>query len=118
MIFTVNSQIYLFAQSVLFGLLLSFLYTVFSLIRINLHFGRIAVFFTDLMYFFICTAASILFFFIINDGKIRLFIILSVILSWILFYNTIGRLIMTINKKMYDFCRKKLSQALEKRIKM
>lgn len=97
--FTVGNQLLMFFLSVAFSALVGFEYDLFRFSRLIFHPGVWAVFAEDLIFFILCSVEFFLFCFIFNNGEIRLFIVLTCVLGWIVYYLTAGKFIYGIMKK-------------------
>lgn len=91
---TVQTQI--FFLSVLFGIILGMFYDVFVVMRIVTKCDKSQVFFQDIIYFAISGLTNFTFILAVNNGEVRFFIILAEILGWILYYITVGKMIVKI----------------------
>jgi len=90
---SVSGQMLVFLAACLAGAILGALYDVFRIIRIAIPCGRIAVFIQDIIYLIICTLLTYLFLIMENSGEIRVFIIEGEIIGAIIYYFTIGAVV-------------------------
>jgi len=90
---SVSGQMLVFLAACLAGAILGSLYDVFRIIRIAIPCGRIAVFIQDIIYLIICTLLTYLFLIMENSGEIRVFIIEGEIIGAIIYYFTIGAVV-------------------------
>ncbi|MBE6896712.1 MAG: hypothetical protein E7477_06380 [Ruminococcaceae bacterium] len=110
--FTILSQQLLFFYSIVFGFFLCFVYCIFRIFRNIFSSFDAASFIFDLLYFLFTAVAFVIFIFTVNNGEIRIFILASVLIGWILFFFSFGRLISFLVKKSSEIlgkiCRKGL----------
>ncbi|MBQ4628330.1 MAG: spore cortex biosynthesis protein YabQ [Clostridia bacterium] len=111
--FTLLSQQTLFLLSLLFGGTLSAVYCVFRIVRNIFLAYPISAFIFDLLYFLITAISTVVFIFVANNGEIRIYVIASVCLGWILFFLTFGRFISFIVRKCTEKFRKKCRKDLK-----
>ncbi len=111
--FTVLSQQLLFAYSLAFGAFLSLVYCVLRIFRNLLSSFPIAVFAFDLFYFVFTAVAAVIFIFVVNNGEIRIYIIASAVLGWLLFFLSVGRLMSYVVKKSSEKFGKKCRKDLK-----
>lgn len=93
----VYDQLWLFLYSCILGLCLAALYDVFRIARIAIKTNAIILFLEDVLYFTICAIATSAFLIIQNQGKIRWFPIFGEFVGFIIYYFTIGKLVMKIS---------------------
>lgn len=97
-----------FLQSILLGLLLSFIYDFFCSIRklfpaqVQLHF------ILDILYFVLF--GTILFNFLLQKsaGRLRYFIVLGVIIGWVVYHNTVSTLTIQLLNGLFTLFRRVL----------
>lgn len=87
---TISGQTGLLLSAALLGFVLGGLYDVFRLIRTATRCGWIALFFLDILYWLICSFSVFIFLLLLNQGKVRLLVILIGAFGAALYYNTIG----------------------------
>ncbi|WP_052446666.1 spore cortex biosynthesis protein YabQ [Candidatus Soleaferrea massiliensis] len=102
----VSAQTLLFLQSCLLGAVLGVIYDVFRILRISFKNGSILIFLEDALFFIICAVLTFCFMLMSNDGQIRFFILLGEVIGFILYYFTIGALVMKISKLIINFIRR------------
>lgn len=85
-------QIQVLLFSLLFGLGLGLFYDCFRVLRLFVRCGSVSVFFQDMIYFLISAVASFVFIFEVNDGTVRLFILLAFFVGGVIWRCTLGRL--------------------------
>lgn len=111
--FSIFSQQILFFRSIAFGAFLCLVYCIFRILRTVLIQYPASAFILDFIYFIFTAVSSVIFIFAVNNGEIRIFILLSIIIGWILFFFTIGRLISLSVKKSSEKLRKKCRKGLK-----
>lgn len=94
---TQQTQVLLF--SLLFGLGLGAWFDVFRVFRCFVRCSAVTVLFQDLICFFVAAVASFLFIFEVNDGTVRLFILVAFSMGALVFRCTAGQLLLW-------FCRR------------
>lgn len=94
------TQIYTFIlYSVCIGFALGTVYDVFRILRtaFNMAGNRIATdiiyFICDILFFIIAAIVSAIFIFYVNNGRIRGIALLGSLAGFVLYYNTVGRLV-------------------------
>lgn len=101
-----RAQLLLALYSVPTGLFLGAVYDVFRLAR--LPFGKIGVFFTDILQTFLCFLAVQILLFNFWNGKIRVYPFLICFLSFVLYRATIGRLTTAAYLKLSSYIKPRL----------
>lgn len=87
---TVSGQLSLLICAVLIGFALGAVYDIFRMLRVITRCGRAAVFFFDIVYWLICAAVTFAFLLLQNDGKLRTLAIVSEVAGAVLYYYTVG----------------------------
>lgn len=103
---SIQQQILLFAYAAVLGVFLSAVFDIFRILRLTLNFNIILILIQDLIYFFLSASVAFMFFFLYNDGEIRLYILIAIIMGWIMYYLTAGRLVFFIAKITTDWLKK------------
>lgn len=99
--------------SLLFGAGLGAFYDVFRIFRFFVRCSAVTVFFQDLICSLIAAVASFLFIFEVNDGTVRLFILVAFFLGGVGFRLTLGQLLLwmaTLTKKFFSGLRSRSSE--------
>lgn len=104
---TAQTQIFLYALG--FGFLLGILYGVFRLVRMILPDSKGFVFFTDLLYFVVCTFLVFCFILVTDSGKIRGYAAFGIILGWTVCYFSFGAIAMRAGKSLSAFFQRLFS---------
>ena len=95
-------QLINFAKSVLFGFAFFVIFDMFRIIRSFFKCGAVFIFFQDVIYFISAALSLLIFFFAINSGEVRIYILFGVSLGWLFGFFTYGKLSSYVVKK----CRK------------
>ncbi|MGN0568291.1 MAG: spore cortex biosynthesis protein YabQ [Acutalibacteraceae bacterium] len=90
----VSEQLSVFLYSFGLGFLLGVLYDFFRMLRMIFPFGRTLTFIQDFLYVIICAFATFCFALVLNDGRIMFYIFLGEALGWIIYYFSVGVLVM------------------------
>ena len=90
---TSYEQTYIFLWSFLIGIILSAVYIVLVLWRVISPQGRLLLFVTDLMFVVFASIVNFLFALIETDGRIRGYVLFAEVVSFAVFYLTVGRLL-------------------------
>ncbi len=101
-----RAQLLLALYSVPIGLFLGAIYDILRLAR--LPFGKIGVFFTDILQTFLCFLAVQILLFNFWNGKIRVYPFLICFLSFVLYRATIGRLTTAAYLKLSSYIKPRL----------
>lgn len=105
--FTIESQLILFLAAILFSVIVGIEYDIFRISRLIFHLGLWAVFAEDLIFSLLCAVEFFFFCFLFNNGEIRLFVILTCIAAFAMYYMTIGKFIYKITKNTVVKIRKR-----------
>lgn len=97
---SVAQQTWMFLASVALGAVLGICYDVFRILRIALKHPTIAVLIEDILFFAVCAVATFCFLLAAGDGQLRAFILIGELIGAILYYCTIGVLVIGISKRM------------------
>lgn len=90
----VSEQLSVFLYSFGLGFLLGVLYDFFRMLRMIFPFGRTLTFIQDFLYVIICAFATFCFALVLNDGRIMFYIFFGEALGWIIYYFSVGVLVM------------------------
>lgn len=102
-----QTQLFLYAFG--FGFVLGVLYDVFRIIRLILSGGKSAVFVADILYLAVCTLLTFYFALVLNSGVLRGYILAGEILGWLVYYFSLGVIVVRISNRVISTCRKALS---------
>lgn len=89
---TLAEQTSCFLYSCLFGACMSLVYDFFRAVRVIFHFGKVATFFEDVIYFFALGVVTFGFVIVVNDGELRGYIFLGAFLGWIIYHLSVGNI--------------------------
>ena len=112
----VSEQLSVFLYSFGLGFLLGVLYDLFRMLRIIFPFGRVLTFIQDFLYVIICAFVTFCFALVLNDGRIMFYIFFGEALGWIIYYFSVGVLVMRAVNSAVSGIRR-LSRAIAAAIK-
>ena len=95
---TLTGQSTVFLLSCCFGVILGALYDLFRIFRLAIPCNKFIIFIQDIIFWVICTALTFAFMLITSSGQIRGFIIFGELLGAVIYYCTIGILVMKSSK--------------------
>lgn len=98
MIAFTTPQTVLFLESILLGMVLSVIFDVFRIIRIGIPLPSPVIVAEDILYFLICAVVTYFFMLKTTYGQVRGFIIIGEIIGFIIYYFTVGRLVISVSK--------------------
>jgi len=90
---SVTEQFVIFLFSILMGVILGIIYSVFKVFRMIFKMSIVQVFFLDIFYFIFSSILTFLFIIAVSTGEIRLFIIAGEIAGFFIYYITLGNLL-------------------------
>ena len=93
---SVSGQALAFLFALLFGAVLGVFYDLFRISRIALRQNAVAIFIEDLFFWIVASVATFLFLLFENSGEVRVYLLLGVVLGAILYYFTLGILVMKL----------------------
>lgn len=99
----VAHQTVLFLQACLLGFLLGLFYEIFRILRLMIKTGAVAVFVQDILYWSVSALISFLFILAVNSGQLRIFLLLGIVIGMIVYFFTLGALIMKASKAIIAF---------------
>ena len=102
----ISQQCRYFLYSIIFGIVLAVIYDIFRIIRIAFKHSAIVVFFEDILYCLIWTLSLIMLIFCANYGVIRWFSLFGSIAGFYIYYNTIGRIVISLANVIISFIKK------------
>lgn len=106
-------QTEIFLYSLGFGFLLGILYCVFKAVRMLFPDLKGFVFFTDLLYFAVCTFLLFCFILVTDSGRIRVYVAFGIILGWAVCYFSFGAIVMRVGKSVSLFSERVFSVLLK-----
>jgi spore cortex biosynthesis protein YabQ len=102
------AQTVAFLYACALGAALGLLYDVFRITRIAFPTGKVGVFLEDLLFFFLCAAATFFYLMGAVQGQVRFFLLLGELLGAVLYYFTLGQLVMKISRALIDGIKRML----------
>ncbi len=103
---TLQAQIFLGAC--LLGGCLGVIYDFFRISRLAFRLPRAVVMLEDILFFIICGVITFLYLAETNDGQVRYFIMLGLLLGATLYYFTLGAVVMRVSSVIIGFVAKTL----------
>ena len=100
---SVSSQTIAFLLSCLLGAGLAAVYDVFRILRIALPQPAPVIAAQDFAYLLICAGATFFYLMTTVSGQIRLFVLVGEVIGWVLYYFTIGDVVMKAAHTVIDF---------------
>lgn len=97
-----TDQLFVFLTSMLIGAALGLLYDVFRISRVAFFTPSVVIFAEDVLFFAICGVVTFLFGLTVIDGALRVFLIIGELLGAVLYYCTLGKLVMGVSKKIIE----------------
>ena len=99
-------QTQVFIYACLLGAGIGFVYDIFRVMRIAFNSNSVVIFLQDILFCLVVTAASAWYLLYENMGKIRMFIILGEVLGWIIYYFTIGDIVIKFSEKIINILKR------------
>lgn len=96
----VSNQTLIFLQSCLLGIVLGIIYDVFRVIRRAIKVNTIITFIQDFIFFILAAIITFTFFLQQTDGEMRMFVVIGELLGWVVYYLTIGKLVIKISESI------------------
>ncbi len=96
----VNTQTIIFLQALLMGAVFGVIYDLFRIFRIAVPLPAGAVVAEDVIYFVFCSFMSFFLTMTVNFGQVRFFILLGELLGFLLYYLTLGTLVMKCAQRL------------------
>lgn len=88
------------------GFLLGILYDLIRIIRISISRGKFAVIICDIVFCALACFCTFLFCLTVNEGEIRLYLVLGEIAGFFVYYFSLGAIIFACSEKIIDFLKK------------
>ncbi len=102
---TISNQTMVFLYACLLGVGLGVCYDVFRILRVALPLGTVVTFIEDILYFAVTAIATFTFLLYFTQGQIRVYVLLGEVLGWVLYYVTVGSLVIKISKAIVGSIR-------------
>ena len=88
------------------GFLLGFVYDIVRFIRLLVSKGKTVLFVADFLFVILCTLLSYLMILAVNNGNIRIYLILAEITGAAVYFCTAGVVVLLIFRKISEFIRR------------
>lgn len=88
------------------GFLLGLVYDAIRILRLCLSSGKVFVFVTDVLFVLLCSVSAFVLFLAVNDGRIRLYLVIAIVLGAVIYAFTFGELISSAAKRIAAALRK------------
>lgn len=102
---TVAQQTWEFLLAILLGAALGVCYDIFRIVRIAVVNPPALVIFEDIIYALVCASATLCYLISISDGRLRIFVLIGEVLGFVLYYCTLGVLVLKISKGIIGFIK-------------
>lgn len=99
----VAEQTLLFLEALTVGFFLGLFMEPLRIYRMMARPGTVAVFFQDVIYWFLCAVCSFVFILTVNSGQLRIFLVIGIVIGMTVYFLTIGTLIMKASKAITAF---------------
>ena len=96
---SVVGELFLVLYSLAFGICVGILYDCFRVSRLVFHLNGIVVFIEDILFCLMVAASYFIFCFLFNHGQVRLYVTVTAILGWFVYYITIGKAVYFLIRK-------------------
>lgn len=103
---SVTDQAIDFLAACLIGAAMGFLYDGFRILRIAVPCRKAAVFFQDVLFFFICGIVTFLFLLLETDGSVRLFVLAGELIGALLYFLALSAHVMRFGRFSVDAGRR------------
>lgn len=97
-----SNQTLAFLHACLLGAAMGVFYDVFRILRIAIPTRKGVVFAQDVVFFLLCAVATFLFLLSEIDGVVRVFLFIGELLGAVLYYFTLGQLVMKVSKTIIE----------------
>lgn len=88
------------------GFLLGILYDIIRIIRLNISRGKSAVIICDIIFCAIACLCTFLFCLTVNEGEIRLYLVLGEVAGFGVYYFSLGAVIFSFSEKIIEFIKR------------
>lgn len=114
MYISLTQQMQVFFGAILLGACFGLLYDLFRIIRLVFFKSFTAVFFEDILFWIIVTVVSFFFTILFNNGELRLSLVISGTLGFLIYYFTLGRLVFRFFFAFFGAIEKTISKMHKK----
>lgn len=104
----IGAQTEIFFFSLGFGFLLGILYDVFRTLRIIISDAKGFVIATDLSYFTVCSFLMFCFNLIVDNGRVRVYVVVGEILGWMIYYFSLGTVAIKLTNSVSRFFKSRI----------
>lgn len=104
-----NNQAYLFVIFIINGILIGFLFDIFRIIRRTFKTTDIATYIQDIAFWIITGIITLAFIFCYNNGEIRFYVFLGIILGTIIYILTVSKYVIKVSVKIINYIKKVIS---------
>lgn len=91
---TIAGQTTMFLYALLLGGVIGVVYDIFRVSRVAFRLSWLLVLLQDLLFFFLSALLLWRYFLLQSSGEVRIFAVLGVLLGWVIYFFTLGRLVM------------------------
>ncbi len=99
-------QTEIFLLSLGFGFLLGIFYDIFRTLRLVISRSAGFTVFMDILYFVLCAFLVFFFNLVLDEGKIRLYVLLGDLLGWLIYYFSLGEISVRLSNSIILSVRK------------
>ncbi len=96
MYISLSQQFQVFFGALILGAVFGLLYDIFRIIRLAFKNSSAVVFVEDIIFWIIATVTTFLFTIIFNNGELRLSLIITQVVGFLIYYFTLGKLIFKV----------------------
>ena len=101
-----SAQTEIFLLSLGFGFLLGILYDIFRTLRLIISSSAWFTVLADVIYFLLCAFLVFCFNLVVDNGKIRLYVLLGDLLGWLIYYFSLGEISLKISNRIIAFAKR------------
>ena len=94
-----------FLLSLGFGFIMGILYDLFRIVKISISKGKLATIISDILYCIFLCFALFLFCLTVNEGEIRLYLLLGSMAGFFVYYFSLGVIIFSFSEKIIAFIK-------------
>lgn len=106
------AQTQIFLYSLGFGFLFGVLYDAFRMFRLIISNSKVFAFVADILYFSLGSFLTFCFIMVVDSGKIRLYVFAGEILGWLIWYFSLGAIILRFVNTVISSVRRLFSAVL------
>lgn len=101
MLMSTSNQVYIFLSAVYMGIIIGFIYDIYRVVRILSNPTKLVTGIMDILFWVTVTLLSIIGFFYVSSGEIRLYNIIGLAIGWMLYLLTLSRYIIRLLKIIF-----------------